>query len=150
MTSSLRVVPVEFVEAREFVRQHHRHHQPPQGHKFSVGVAAGRTLVGVAIVGRPVARHLDDRQTLEVTRTATDGTRNVNSMLYGACWRAARALGYGRLVTYTQAGESGASLTAAGYRILAQRPARPGWDMPGRPRRQLGTEYIERTLWEAS
>lgn len=120
------------------------------GHKFSVGVANDDVLVGVAIVGRPVARHLDDGQTLEVTRTATDGTANVNSMLYGACWRVASGLGYRRLLTYTQAGENGASLRAAGWRVIAERPARPGWDRPSRPREDRGTAGIPRTLWEAA
>src|SRR5579875_3905643 len=86
----------------------HRHHQPPVGCKFCLGVADDDDVLrGVAIVGRPVARLLQDGLTLEVTRTATDGAANANSMLYGACWRAAKALGYRRLVTYTQAGEGG-------------------------------------------
>jgi hypothetical protein len=128
----------------------HRHHAPPVGCKFCLGAALADKLVGVAIVGRPVARHLDDGHTLEVTRTATDGTSNVNSLLYGAAWRATKALGYTRLITYTQAGETGASLRGAGWRILAERPARPGWDRPSRPRTATGTEHMPRTLWEAS
>jgi len=83
-------------------------------------------------------------------RSATDGTPNANSMLYAAAWRAASALGYRRLVTYTQDGESGASLRAAGYRIVAERPARPGWSVPSRPRDDHGVDGIARTLWEAS
>lgn len=75
---------------------------------------------------------------------------NANSMLCAAAWRAAKALGYRRLITYTQEGESGASLRAAGWRIVAERPARPGWDMPSRPRKLRGTEDVARTLWEAS
>ena len=106
-------------------------------------------LRGVAIVGRPVARAFDDGLTLEVTRTATDGTRNANSMLYASCWAAAKALGFRRLITYTQAGESGASLRAVDWRVVAERPARPGWDTPSRPRAETGTEGIPRTLWEA-
>lgn len=98
----LEIVPVTFRQARAFITTHHRHHPPPPGIKFAVGVAADGHLVGVAIVGRPVARHLDDGRTAEVTRTCTDGTTNANSALYGAAWRAARALGYRRLVTYTQ------------------------------------------------
>src|SRR5690242_20917000 len=113
--------------------------------KFCLGVDADGELVGVATVGRPVARHYDDGYTLEVNRTATDGTRNVNSMLYGAAWRAAKALGYDRLVTYTQAEESGSSLRAAGWRVVAKRPARPGWDMPSRPRTSRGVDEIPRT-----
>lgn len=124
---------------------------PPRGMKFAVGAAdAGGALRAVAIAGRPVARLFDNGQTLEVTRVASDGTPNTGSMLYGACARAAWALGYTRLVTYTQQGESGASLRAAGWRVVAERPAHPGWDRPSRPRVQLGTEHMPRTLWEAS
>src|SRR4051812_39255281 len=102
---SLSVVPVSFAQACQFVAEWHRHHEPPAGHKFSIGVAADQTLVGVIIVGRPVARHYDDGCTLEVTRCATDGTPNAGSALYAAAWRATKALGYRRLITYTQAGE---------------------------------------------
>lgn len=148
---SLHLVPVSFADACGFVEMWHRHHQPPVGHKFSIGVAdEGAVLRGVAIIGRPVARMFDDGSTLEVNRTATDGTPNANSMLYGAAWRAAKALGYRRLVTYTQAGESGGSLRAAGWRVIAERPARPGWDVPSRPRDGHGADAIPRTLWEAS
>lgn len=145
----LHIVPVSFAQACEFVADWHRHHEPPVGHKFSVGVADDRTLVGVAIVGRPVARHFNDGSTLEVIRTATDGTEHANSMLYGAAWRAAKALGYRRLVTYTQEGESGASLRAAGWRVVAERPARPGWDVPSRPR-ETKNANVQRYLWEAA
>lgn len=147
---SLHIVPVTFTQACEFVAEWHRHHAPPVGHKFSLGVGDGHLLVGVAIVGRPVARHFDDGQTLEVTRTATDGTPHANSMLYGAAWRAAKALGYRRLITYTQDGESGTSLRAAGWHVVAERPAKPGWSRPSRPRQLRGTEHVQRYLWEAS
>ncbi len=148
---SLHLVPVRFRDAAAFVAMWHRHHQPPVGMVFTVGAADDDgVLRGVAIVGRPVARLFDNGQTLEVTRTATDGTANANSLLYGAAWRAAKALGYTRLITYTQAGETGASLRAAGWRVLAERPARPGWHCPSRPRSTTGTEAIPRTLWEAS
>ena len=147
---SLHIVPVSFETARDFVEGWHRHNKPPVGHKFSVGVADGGTLVGVAVVGRPVARSYDDGSTLEVIRTATDGTKNANSMLYGAAWRAAKALGYGRLVTYTQADETGASLRAAGWRVVAELKARKGWDTPSRPRDNDSYLATNRTLWEAS
>lgn len=148
---TLHLVPMRFREARAFVGMWHRHNQPPVGMVFAVGVAddAG-VLRGVAIVGRPVARAFDNGQTLEVTRTATDGTRNANSMLYGAAWRASKALGYTRLITYTQGGESGASLRAVGWRVIAERPARAGWSCPSRPRDQNGVEWMPRTLWEAA
>lgn len=146
----LRLVPLSFADACGFVSMWHRHHVAPIGHKFSVGVAEDEKLVGVAMVGRPVARAFDDGDTVEVIRTATDGTRNVNSMLYGACQRAAFALGYRRVVTYTQAGESGSSLRAAGWTIIAERPARRGWTTPSRPRDGNGNDGIARTLWEAA
>jgi hypothetical protein len=108
--SRLRIVPVTFRQACAFIAEHHRHHRPPRGMKFAVGVARDGRLVGVATIGRPVARVLDDQRTVEVTRTCTLGDPGANSMLYGAAWRAARALGYHRMITYTQHGESGASL----------------------------------------
>ena len=95
----LRTVPVTFTQAREFITDWHRHHRPPVGHKYSIGVADRDVLVGVAIVSRPVARLLDDGHTLEVARVCTDGTRNACSLLYAAAWQAAKALGYRRLVT---------------------------------------------------
>lgn len=148
---TLRLVPISFRNACAFVALHHRTHRPPQGCKFVVAVADdGQVLHGVLIAGRPVARMFDDGQTLEVTRTATDGTPNANSMLYGAGRRATFALGYTRLITYTQRGESGASLRAAGWRVVAERPSHAGWDRPSRPREELGTEWMPRTLWEAS
>lgn len=145
---SLSLVPVSFADACAFVAAWHRHHTPPVGHKFSIGLAAGQVLVGVAQVGRPVARSYDDGRTLELTRCATDGTPNAASMLYAAAWRAASALGYRRLVTYTQHGESGASLRAAGWTVIAERPPRPGWNVPSRPRGPKGTENVQRFLWE--
>ncbi|MFG3137097.1 XF1762 family protein [Streptomyces sp. NPDC048211] len=146
----LHLVPIRQKDAKAFVSEWHRHHKPPAGAVFCVGAAdeAG-VLRAVAMVGRPVARMLDNGQTLEVTRTATDGTVNANSHLYGAAWRAAKALGYTRLVTYTQDGESGASLRGAGWRIIAQRASRQGWNCRSRPRESHGTDRIGRMLREA-
>lgn len=146
---SLRTVPVSFRQAGQFVADWHRHHRPPRGHKFSIGVADADVLVGVAMVGRPVARRLDDGLTLEVTRVATDGHRNACSLLYAAAWQAAKALGYRTLITYTQDGESGASLRAAGWRIVAARPPAPGWSRPSRPRQDHRTAHIARLRWQA-
>jgi hypothetical protein len=146
---SLHLVPISLKDANGFVSMWHRHHPPVVGHKFSIGVTdEANVLRGVAIVGRPVARHFDDGMTLEVNRTATDGTRNANSKLYGAAARAAFALGYRRLITYTQEGESGSSLRGAGWKVCAERPARPGWDRPARPRDDKAPTGIPRTLWE--
>jgi hypothetical protein len=142
------IVPVTFRQACAFIEAYHRHHRPPRGMKFAIGVATDGVLAGVATVGRPVARHLDDGRTVEVTRTCTSGVSNANSMLYGAAWRAARAMGYQRMVSYTQEGESGASLRAAGLLPVARLPARPGWHSPGRVRQSYGVDEVERTRWE--
>lgn len=111
-------MPVSLEEANAFVQQHHRHHRPVPGAKFCIGCANGSAIVGVAIVGRPVARMLDDGLTLEVNRACTDGTKNANSCLYGAARRAAFALGYRKLITYTLPEESGSSLAGAGWKCM--------------------------------
>ena len=116
----LDIVPVSLAEANEFVLEHHRHHKPVVGHKFSIGCTDGEKIVGVAIVGRPVSRFLDDGLTLEVTRLCTDGTRNACSMLYAAAWRAARAMGYKKVITYILESENGASVKAAGFKCVGE------------------------------
>lgn len=111
----LNIVPVSLAAANAFVNAHHRHHKAVVGHKFSIGCEANGELVGVAIVGRPVSRYLDDGLTLEVNRLCTDGTKNACSCLYAASWRAARAMGYQKILTYILDSESGVSLRAAGW-----------------------------------
>lgn len=129
----LELQPITFEEACEFVRRYHRHHLPPQSWKFGIAVNDGEKVVGVIMVDRPVARALNDGWTLEVRRCCTDGTPNAASMLYAAAWRAAKAMGYKRLITYTLSSESGASLRAAGWHVLYQ--TRGGtWNCPSRPR----------------
>ncbi|CCK26045.1 hypothetical protein BN159_1666 [Streptomyces davaonensis JCM 4913] len=144
---NLVIVPVSRRQADAFIDQHHRHHRPPQGMTFALGVAADGRLVGVVVAGRPVARYLDDGMTLEITRTCTDGTQNANSKLYGAACRAACALGYRRVVTYTEESESGASLRAAGFEPVARLPENAGWDRPSR-RRSEQHRTVARTRWE--
>lgn len=145
---SLELLPITHATAKSFVRNYHRHHLPPVGMIFCVGLCSGDELVGVAIAARPRARMLQDGRTIEVTRTATDGTRNANSMLYGAVWRAAKALGYRRAITYTQDGETGASLRAAGWLAVKTLPPSAGWDRPSRRRSDRGVDGIARTRWE--
>ena len=145
----LQLQPITYPEACRFIADHHRHHLPPQGWKFGIGVNDGEKVVGVVTVGRPVARRLDDGWTLEVTRCCvSEGTPNAASMLYGAAWRAARAMGFRRLITYTLAAEPGTSLWAAGWKVVGQTTGR-SWDVPSRPRvdrHPLG----QKTLWEAA
>jgi hypothetical protein len=145
---TLELVPVTFKDACAFIAKYHRHHLPPQGHKFSLAVALGGTIVGVVTVGRPVARHRDDGLTLEVTRNCTDGTPHVASKLYAAAWRATRALGYKRLITYTLETEAGTSLKAAGWKVIGESPG-GSWSCPSRPRDQKAPT-CPKTIWEAS
>jgi len=111
----LKLVPVTLAAANAFVSTHHRHHRPVTGHKFSLGCEQDGRLVGVAIVGRPVSRYLDNGTTLEVNRLCTTGEKNACSFLYGAAARAAKALGYRKIITYTLETELGTSLRAAGW-----------------------------------
>lgn len=112
---ALELRPISFRDAQEFVRENHRHNKPPVGHKFSIGVYDGDRLCGVCMVGRPIGRYLDDGLTLEVNRCCTDGTKNACTILYGAAQRAAKALGYKRIVTYTLESENGSSLRASNW-----------------------------------
>jgi hypothetical protein len=144
----LEIIPIDFKEANAFVEQYHRHHKPVKaGYKFCIGVSDG-SVVGVAIVGLPLARARNDGFTLEVRRTCTDGTKNVNSMLYGAAWRAAKALGYRKLITYTLPTESGASLKGAGWINIGQTEDARGWNRPKRPRVDLHP-LVRKLIWEA-
>ncbi len=143
----IEVVPMTLDEANAFVVQLHRHHKPVPGCKFSIGISDGQAIRGVAIVGRPVARFLDNGWTLEVNRCCTDGVKNGCSMLYGAAWRAAKALGYRKLITYTLAEEGGASLRASGWKCIGERGG-GSWNVPSRPR--VDTHPLQKKLlWEA-
>lgn len=147
----LTVVPLTLKHAAELVDKIHRHHAPPTGHRFSLGVLReDGTQCGAAIVGRPVARLFDTGWCVEVTRVATDGTPNACSALYGAAWGAASRMGFLRAITYTQDGESGASLRAAGWKQVAALRPRTGWDTPSRRREDRGTDGVARILWEQS
>lgn len=143
------IVPLSLPEANAFVRQHHRHHGAVVGHKFSLGVVDSTgELRGVAIVGRPVSRRLDNGLTLEVTRVATDGTKDACSALYGAARRATFALGYTRLITYTLQSENGSSLRGAGWKVLGETAGR-SWSVPSRPRIDKHPT-VPKFRWEAT
>lgn len=109
------IIPITLKQANAFVTDNHRHHGKTAGCKFALGLVENKELVGVAICGRPISRFLDDGLTLEVNRLCTDGTRNACSMLYAACVRVARAMGYKKVITYTLASENGASLKASNF-----------------------------------
>lgn len=137
----LSIRPTTLREANGFVAQHHRHNRPTSGHKFSIACYDGERLCGVAIAGRPVSRNLDDGLTIEIYRVCTDGTHNACSILYGACARIAKDMGYKRVVTYTLISESGASLRASGFTNCGEAGG-VSWDTPSRPR-----EVVQVTFW---
>lgn len=132
----MEIVPVTFAQAKEFIANYHRHNAPPQGHKFSIGLQDDDGLIGVVTVGRPVARALDDGFTAEVTRCCVlPDKKNANSMLYGAAVRAAKAMGYKKVYTYTLPEESGSSLKASGFTKDGVTDShKHGWDTPARRR----------------
>lgn len=133
--SKLTIIPIFQDEAFAFIEKHHRHHKKPVGSIFQIALSDGEKIVGVAVVGRPNARMIQEQDgfTVEVTRLCTDGTKNACSMLYGACWRAARELGYRKLITYILSTEPGISLTASGWKLIGERGG-GSWSVPSRPR----------------
>lgn len=145
----LQLCPMTLREACAYVAEHHRHHGVPVGGLFAIGAApVSGPVAGVVIVGRPVARMLQDDYTAEVTRLCSDGTRNVCSMLYRAAWRACRAMGYRRLVTFTLATEPGESLRGAGFTLIGKAGG-GSWSRPSRPR--VDTHPLQEKLrWEIS
>jgi len=142
----IELAPMSITDAKTFIRLHHRHHKPPVGGLFAVGCALDGKICGVAVVGRPVARMLQDGWTAEVTRLCTDSTPHVASKLYAACWRAARALGWRKLITYILAEESGVSLKAAGWKCIGECGG-GSWSCKSRPR--IDQHPLQRKIkWE--
>ena len=149
----LTVIALRWKPAAHFINSLHRHLRAPRGGRFAIGaIDETGKLRGVAICGRPVSRVMDDGLTLEVTRTATDGCRNANSFLYGACYRIAAAHGYARIITYNQDGETGASLRASNFRLIRNLPARGSWAQHSKAlhhiRDPIGAGGVQRNLWE--
>jgi len=132
---TIRLVPTSIKAANRLVAKWHRHNEPIQGGYFAAAVESGGDVVGVAIVGHPIGRNAMDGFTCEITRVATDGTYNACSMLYGACCRAAKALGYRKVITKTGVDEPGTSLKAAGF-VEVGLGSNDTWDRPKRRRIQ--------------
>ena len=150
---TLYAVPVGLAEAQQFVASFHRHNKAPKGYLFAVGVSDGKSLVGVATVGRPVARHLDDGETAEVTRCCViaEAPKGACSFLYARCWQAARAIGWKRMVTYTLQSESGSSLRGAGWKVVAEVKQRDPGNWQNRPGREWQPVVGQAKLrWEAA
>ena len=134
----LEIRPITLREANAYVAEHHRHNLPTQGHKWSLACYDCGKLCGVAIVGQPTARKLNDSLTIEIRRVCTDGTYNACSKLYGACARVAKEMGYKRIITYTLVSEPGTSLNASGF-INEGLAGGVSWNVPSRPREEMQT-----------
>lgn len=138
--------PIALSAANALVLAEHRHAGPVVGHLFSIGLfSPDWELLGAAITGRPVARALDDGTTVEVTRLVTIGVPNACSALYGSACREARRRGYRKVVTYTRADETGASLRASNFSPVAHVKGQQ-WDRPSRKRSARPT--VDRVRWE--
>lgn len=141
MTSEdkLNIVPVTQKEANAFVKKHHRHHKAVVGSVFQIGCAINDVIVGVVIVGRPDSRIIQElgkeerHWTLQVIRLCSDGTKNACSMLYSAAWRAAKQLGWKRLITYILISENGTSLYASNWKLIGEAGG-GNWNNKSRPR----------------
>ena len=136
-------------EANEFVTNFHRHNKKTQGCKFCIGASDGQRLVGVAIVGRPIARAWDNGVTAEVTRVCShpDAPKNTGSFLYGRCWRIWQQMGGKKMLTYTLKEESGATMRAVGWKIMGEtKPAteKGGWNT----RAPQHNGYISNREWQ--
>lgn len=140
----LEVRPIGLKAANRFIEANHRHHKKVAGHKFSICACKGEEIVGVAICGRPVSRYIDDGTVLEINRLCTDGTRNACSLLYGACCRIAKAMGYRKIITYILESENGASLKASNFTC----EGRAGGEIwTGERRRDNGVPKEKKTRW---
>lgn len=130
-----KVVNLSLKEANEFIAKNHRHHQPVYRDKYQMGVEVDGVLCGVAQVGRPVSRHLDDGKTLEVVRLCVlDGVKNACSFLYSRCSRVAAELGYSKIITYILDEESGNSLVASEWKLETSSCGGGNWSRKSRPR----------------
>lgn len=118
--TKLEAVPLPLRVCNEYIENFHRHNKPVQGSKFSFGCKYKGKLVAVCVVGRPISRFKDDGYTAEVTRICVfdDAPNGVNSFLYARSWRAWKAMGGKRIITYTLQSESGCSLRGANWRII--------------------------------
>lgn len=146
------VIPITLEEANNFVKKHHRHHRPTVGHKFSIGLIIKNQrhkLIGVAICGRPIASEAAlSGYTLEVNRTCVlENNPNANSKLYSTCAKIARLMGYTKIITYTQDGESGSTFRALGWKDEAHLKPRKGWNSNVYVREDHGNDNIGRIRW---
>ena len=142
----MRAIPLTLAQANDLVARLHRHHKPAQGHRFSIGAKVGETLVGAIIVGRPVARAVDQYVIAEVTRLVTDGTANACSFLYARAAQAAKAMGFESIQTYTLVSEPGGSLRASGW-VYEGTPRAHGRGWTSRKGRRVDQPVEQKQKW---
>ena len=148
MAKELSIIPLSLKEANEFVTKHHRHNKKCAGHKFSVGAMYKNELVGVVIVGRPVARKLDNRFTLEINRNCVldSAPKGTCSFLYSRAMKVWQSQGGKKILTYTLETEPGSSLKAVNFNAAAK----TGFFKGGWQNRSNRREYtpIRKIRWE--
>ena len=95
----MKLIPLSVKDAEAFLKSHERHYKVPVEPICAIGVGEDATipgstpqniLHGAAILGR---REDGDA---ELAHIYVDGAYQGYSLLYGACWRALKALGYER------------------------------------------------------
>lgn len=146
MSARLKIVPMTLRQANLLVRDLHRHHAETVGHRWSIGVSKGDKIVGAAICGRPVARQIDQYYVIEVNRLVTDGTPNACSILYAACARIARVMGFNLIETSILESEPGTSLIAAGWEFRRMIKGRD-WNVPSRGGRRTDQPMCDKKVF---
>lgn len=142
----LTIKPISLKNANAYVMANHRHHGKVQGHKFSLSVWDGDRLCGVAIVGHPQSRRIDNESTLEVLRLCTDGTYNACSILYARCAKVGKDMGYEKIITYILESEQGTSLKASGWICEAENVGGTTWTGKREKERH---EFKQQSLFES-
>jgi len=144
----MEIAPITLKEANRFVDMFHRHNKHCRGCKFCLGLIHDNELIGVAIVGRPVARNLDNGENLEVLRVCVKDTapKGANSKLYARCRRIGQLMGYKKIFTYTLKSESQSTMKAIGA-IPECNVTTKGWNRPNRKRIEQPVYKQEKIRW---
>lgn len=142
----MKIVPLTLKQANELIAKLHRHHKPVVGHRFSIGAEKDGNLVGAAVIGRPVARAVEQYRTAEVTRLVTDGTKNACSALYSAAARICKEMGFDKIQTYILETEPGTTLKASGW-IFEAKTAGGDWNHSWRKGRRIDQPMVKKQRW---
>lgn len=142
----MKTIPLTISQANKFINDKHRHHKPVTGHRFSIGCVKSGEIIGVCVVGRPVARNTSQYMVAEVTRLCTDGSKNACSFLYGAAARIAKEMGFESIQTFTLPEEGGVSLVASGWEMVAI-SAGGDWNSSSHKNRRTDQPQGEKCKW---